>query len=189
MNCSKTPKTDYTYSELSPHRRQLAPGIVAMPNMSRRSLGNHDERVEYMVNQNPAQEEFIRRRYQANYQSNLNYDSGDEVDITHFKQKQTGWFVRIITVLTTFWRSVTSIFSSESSNTYQNYYAKQRRHQQHGVVVGSLVSFFRYIYLAIASVLSLDTLLLKSNSAGNKGKKRFLLLLLLLLPLLLLAGK
>lgn len=165
-----------------------------MPNMSRRSLGNHDERVEYMVNQNPAQEEFIRRRYQANYQSNLNYDSGDEVDITHFNQKQSSsssssWFVRFISVFTSLWRSVTSIFSTESNAAYHNYYAKQRRQQQHGVVVGSLVSFFQYIYLGIASVLSLDTLLLKSNSAGNKGKKRFLLLLLLLLPLLLLGGK
>ena len=36
--CSKFPKTDYTYSRVSPHRRELAPGVIAMPNMSRRSL-------------------------------------------------------------------------------------------------------------------------------------------------------
>ncbi|KOB75039.1 Unc-84-like protein A [Operophtera brumata] len=35
---SKYPKTDYTYSPLSKDRVELAPGQVAMPNMSRRSL-------------------------------------------------------------------------------------------------------------------------------------------------------
>ncbi|KAH8394676.1 hypothetical protein KR222_001666 [Zaprionus bogoriensis] len=190
---NKTPKTDYTYSELSPHRRQLAPGIVAMPNMSRRSLGNHDERVEFMVNQNPAQEEFIRRRYQSHYQSNLNYDSADEVDITHFGQKQeqsSWWLVRFFSLLvssvTSVWRSVTSV-SNKETDAYHNYYARKQL-QQRGLVAGSLLSVFRYIYLGIASVLSLDTWLLKSNNAQNKGKKRFLLFLLLLLPLLLLAA-
>lgn len=36
--CSKFPKTDYTYSRVSPHRKELAPGVIPMPNMSRRSL-------------------------------------------------------------------------------------------------------------------------------------------------------
>ncbi|KDR24279.1 uncharacterized protein LOC110827610 isoform X2 [Zootermopsis nevadensis] len=35
---NKFPKTDYTYSPVSPHRKELAPGVIAMPNMSRRSL-------------------------------------------------------------------------------------------------------------------------------------------------------
>ncbi|CAB3223837.1 unnamed protein product [Arctia plantaginis] len=35
---NKYPKTDYTYSPLSKDRVELAPGQVAMPNMSRRSL-------------------------------------------------------------------------------------------------------------------------------------------------------
>lgn len=36
---SKYPKTDYTYSHLSRDRVELAPGQVAVPNMSRLSLG------------------------------------------------------------------------------------------------------------------------------------------------------
>ncbi|XP_023723329.1 uncharacterized protein LOC111873126 isoform X3 [Cryptotermes secundus] len=36
---NKFPKTDYTYSRVSPHRKELAPGVIPMPNMSRRSLG------------------------------------------------------------------------------------------------------------------------------------------------------
>lgn len=35
---NNTPKTDYTYSKLSRYRRELAPGVVAMPNMSRHGL-------------------------------------------------------------------------------------------------------------------------------------------------------
>ncbi|XP_069685139.1 klaroid protein-like [Periplaneta americana] len=35
---NKFPKTDYTYSPVSPHRKELAPGVIPMPNMSRRSL-------------------------------------------------------------------------------------------------------------------------------------------------------
>uniref|UniRef100_A0A1B0B0X9 Uncharacterized protein n=1 Tax=Glossina palpalis gambiensis TaxID=67801 RepID=A0A1B0B0X9_9MUSC len=38
-NC--TPKTDYTYFKFSSCRRVLAPGVTAMPNMSRRGLGNY----------------------------------------------------------------------------------------------------------------------------------------------------
>ncbi|XP_034104754.1 klaroid protein isoform X3 [Drosophila albomicans] len=189
---NKTPKTDYTYSELSPHRRQLAPGIVAMPNMSRRSLANHNERVDFMVQQNPAQEEFIRRRYQANY-THLNYDSNDEVDITRFgQQKQSWWLVRFITFIVTSvsstWSRITSSSSATETNSYKNYYANQQRRQQQGLVATFVSSVYRYIYLGIASVLSLDTWLLKSGNADNKSKKRFLILLLLLLPLLLLAG-
>lgn len=32
------PKTDYTYSQKSQCRYEVAPGILAMPNMSRRSI-------------------------------------------------------------------------------------------------------------------------------------------------------
>lgn len=32
------PKTDYTYSQASQCRYEIAPGVLAMPNMSRRSI-------------------------------------------------------------------------------------------------------------------------------------------------------
>lgn len=32
------PKTDYTYSQASQYRYEIAPGVLAMPNMSRRSI-------------------------------------------------------------------------------------------------------------------------------------------------------
>lgn len=36
--CSVFPKTDYTYSRASQCRYEIAPGVLAMPNMSRRSI-------------------------------------------------------------------------------------------------------------------------------------------------------
>ncbi|KAH8272798.1 hypothetical protein KR018_000050 [Drosophila ironensis] len=194
---NKTPKTDYTYSELSPHRRQLAPGIVAMPNMSRKSLGNHDERINRMVQNNPSQEEFIRRRYQSKYTENLNYDSADEYDSAlRDTAKQSWWFVRliqlIVTSVSTVWTRITSVSSSSKADAY---YARRQASQQSGLLgkvsqsVGSaFASLYRYVYLFIGSVLSLDTWLLQSSNPENKAKKRFLILLLLLLPLLLLTG-
>ncbi|XP_034650593.1 uncharacterized protein LOC117890064 isoform X1 [Drosophila subobscura] len=198
---NNTPKTDYTYSELSPHRRHLAPGVVAMPNMSRRSLGNHDERVNFMIQQNPDQEELIRRRYQSRTtQQYVNYDSGDELDATMFGQqkKQSFWLVRLIQVVlstvTTMWTRVTNISATETS-AYQTYYARQQRQQERSLLgrcvhaIGdSLSRLLRYVYLFIGSVLSVDTWLLRSTNAENKSKKRFLLLLLILLPLLLLTA-
>ncbi|KAJ9600039.1 hypothetical protein L9F63_009656, partial [Diploptera punctata] len=35
---NKFPKTDYTYSPISHDRKEVAPGVIVMPNMSRRSL-------------------------------------------------------------------------------------------------------------------------------------------------------
>ncbi|XP_017153910.1 uncharacterized protein LOC108163253 isoform X2 [Drosophila miranda] len=197
---NNTPKTDYTYSQLSPHRRQLAPGVVAMPNMSRRSLANHDARVNLMVQQNPDQEELIRRRYQSRKTQYLNYDSADELDATTFgqQQKQSFWLVRLIQVVlstvTTMWTRITNISATET-NAYQTYYARQQRNQERSVLgrighaIGdSLSSLLRYVYLFVGSVLSLDTWLLRSSDAENKSKKRFLILLLILLPLLLLTA-
>lgn len=81
---NKFPKTDYTYSELSPHRRELAPGMIAMPNMSRPGLSKHAERISEMIQRNPTQESFIRQRYASSglaggsFAHSDPYDSGEE---------------------------------------------------------------------------------------------------------------
>lgn len=101
-----------------------------MPNMSRKSLENHHERINYMISRDPAQEEYIRRRYESSKYSqnrraaeNLTYDSGDEVDYTYRKttdlynkqynsqllQQQESWLMRFITTIVT---TVTSTWSS-----------------------------------------------------------------------------
>ncbi|XP_061386024.1 klaroid protein-like [Musca vetustissima] len=167
-----TPKTDYTYSELSPHRRELAPGIVAMPNMSRKSLENHHERINYMIERDPAQEEYIRRRYESSkYTQNrraaeqLAYDSGDEVDYTYRratnrqynKQQQESWLMRfittIVTTVTTTWSSITGSnsdqnggvgrYTSYSSSMYHTKLAEEER-GFFGSVLHGITSAFAY---------------------------------------------
>lgn len=99
---NKYPKTDYTYSEGSVDRREVGQGFVAMPNMSRKSLDRHVERVNTMIRNNPEQESYLRQRYQVNptttrsnksfklFSRNLfSYDSGDEADMSQFDRRRT----------------------------------------------------------------------------------------------------
>ncbi|XP_013109834.2 klaroid protein isoform X1 [Stomoxys calcitrans] len=167
-----TPKTDYTYSELSPHRRELAPGIVAMPNMSRKSLENHHERINYMVERDPAQEEYIRRRYEASKftqnrraAENLSYESGDEVDYAYRRatnvynnrydgqQQSDSWLMRFITTIVT---TVTSTWSSMTgSNSDQNggvgRYTSYSSSMYHTKVAEQDRGFFGSMFHGIAS--------------------------------------
>lgn len=100
--------------------------------MSRKSLENHHERINYMIERNPAEEEFIRRRYESSRFSQnqraaqkLAYDSGDEVDqYDSYTKKKTiynngghydqtisssSWFVRIVTTIVS---TITSVWTS-----------------------------------------------------------------------------
>lgn len=43
------PKTDWTYSRSSRDRVELAPGVVAMPNMSRRSLHSQERSTDHLL--------------------------------------------------------------------------------------------------------------------------------------------
>ncbi|XP_037812679.1 sun domain-containing protein 1 [Lucilia sericata] len=178
-----TPKTDYTYSELSPHRRELAPGIVAMPNMSRQSLENHHERINYMIQRNPAQEEQIRRRYESSkYTQNrraaerLAYDSGDEVDYSQYQTYRTSrnvynynnkyeesWLMRfittIVTTLTTTWSTITGSNSANTGGggvgmyTYSSLY--QTKLAEERGFFGSIVHGISSAFLAIVRHLYL----------------------------------
>ncbi|XP_067631722.1 klaroid protein isoform X2 [Eurosta solidaginis] len=212
-----TPKTDYTYSEHSPYRRELAPGVIAMPNMSRHGLKNHSDRINYMIERDPAQEEFIRRRYETSrFAQNrkdterLTYDSGDEVDYqldsyrkrqyNRYSEKQESWYMHIITtIITTITNAWTTLSGGGGgtpkhydSSLYRTKYGQKVERGFFGSIAhyisSSISRIFQYVYLLISAVLCLDTWLLQSSNADGRGKKRFLLLLLILLPLLLLGA-
>lgn len=135
---NKFPKTDYTYSKLSQQRREIKPGVIAMPNMSRRSLEHHQERVNQMIRRDPAQESFFRSRYEAltalrkRHAVDSYYDSQDETDLSFgntsrsFTVSSRTFFQRVITVITTFFSSIyyrtTSIFRREQPPSI--YYAR-----------------------------------------------------------------
>lgn len=128
---NKYPKTDYTYSELSPHRRQLGSGIVNMPNMSRRSLEKHQERVENMIYNNPTEESFLRRKFLTNTSfqkrsANLQYDSADEVDVSDLhhtliarRQTQSNFFYRFYLLIVT---AISSAYSRARTGVRKVFY-------------------------------------------------------------------
>ncbi|KAG5678011.1 hypothetical protein PVAND_007720 [Polypedilum vanderplanki] len=212
---NKYPKTDYTYSELSPHRRELGRGVVAMPNMSRRSLDKYTNRVETMIQNNPTEESFLRRKFLSNmsYQkrsADLQYDSADEIDTSdlHFKLAARRYSQN--NFLQRFFLLIVSTFSAAYSNAKQGvqriYYGKNHRYaftpikrqQNQGILRGVYNALQRFVllciskvYLFISTILCLDTWLLYTRSANvveNRKRKRFLLGLLILLPLLLFGG-
>ncbi|XP_061498555.1 klaroid protein isoform X1 [Anopheles gambiae] len=214
---NKYPKTDYTYSELSPHRREVAPGLVAMPNMSRPSLNKHAERVQTMIQRNPEQEAFIRERY-TSARSRLvrsnPYDSHDETDELMQSSKSIGvhrqqrvtieqrsivsrFFLSIVTFFFTCVDSVRSVFRRRDEQ--QMYYTRIEDERGffsrvYGFVTSFFVNVFKRIYLLISSVLFLDAWLLQTSAANaeqqkiGQKKRRFLLFLLVLLPFLLIGA-
>lgn len=145
---NKFPKTDYTYSKLSQQRREIKPGIIAMPNMSRRSLEHHTERVNQMIRRDPAQESFFRSRYEAlsslrkRRAADSYYDSQDETDLSlglnssrSFSESSRSFFRRVITIITTFFSSIyygaTGVFrrggQQQPSTIYYARFAEPKR--------------------------------------------------------------
>lgn len=71
---NKCPKTDYTYSPHSKDRTEIAPGVVAMPNMSRRSLHSYNSDTEYMVTHKQTSTESLEQE-EVDYSANSSYNS------------------------------------------------------------------------------------------------------------------
>uniref|UniRef100_A0A182WJJ8 SUN domain-containing protein n=1 Tax=Anopheles minimus TaxID=112268 RepID=A0A182WJJ8_9DIPT len=212
---NKYPKTDYTYSELSPHRREVAPGLVAMPNMSRPSLNKHAERVQTMIQRNPEQEAYIRERYTSARSRLIRsnpYDSNDETDelsqskSSHRQQQRvtiehrsivSRFFLSIVTFCFTCVDSVRNVFRRrEEQHMYYTRIEDERGFftRVSDFVTSFFVKLFKRIYLFISSVLFLDAWLLQTAAVnteqqqGGQRKRRFLLFLLLLLPFLLIGA-
>uniref|UniRef100_A0A182M9B8 Uncharacterized protein n=1 Tax=Anopheles culicifacies TaxID=139723 RepID=A0A182M9B8_9DIPT len=212
---NKYPKTDYTYSELSPHRREVAPGLVAMPNMSRPSLNKHAERVQTMIQRNPEQEAYIRERYTSARSRLIRsnpYDSNDETDelsqskSSHRQQQRvtiehrsivSRFFLSIVTFCFTCVDAVRSVFRRrEEQHMYYTRIEDERGFfaRVSDFVTSFFVNVFKRIYLFISSVLFLDAWLLQTAAVnaeqqqGGQRKRRFLMFLLLLLPFLLIGG-
>lgn len=244
---SKYPKTDYTYSETSVDRREIGQGYVSMPNMSRKSLDRHVERVTTMIQNNPEQASYLRQRYQINpptvsrtnksfglfSRSLLSYDSGDEADMSAFDRRTTVHresivkrsFLRVWTFITsifTVFRRRTSVtreqFRAQYGTQSVSLWSRVKTVTQRSTVwtTDMVMTFFKKVYLGLATILYLDTLLVRQRSpaeaivaekgAGDasattvteeldleaempRNKRRFLWLLVILLPLLLIAGE
>ncbi|XP_053673395.1 klaroid protein [Anopheles nili] len=215
---NKYPKTDYTYSELSPHRREVAPGLVAMPNMSRPSLNKHAERVQTMIQQNPDKEAYIRERYtsaRSRFMRSDPYESTDEVDeLPNSSRYNSGqrrqqqritiehqsivsrFFLSIVTFCFTCVDTVRSVFRRrEEEHLYYTRIEDERSFlvRVYGFVSSLFINVFKRIYLLVSSVLFLDAWLLQTSAANSdqqqaNQRKRRFLLFLLMLLPFLLIG-
>ncbi|XP_046838069.1 uncharacterized protein LOC124432828 isoform X1 [Vespa crabro] len=76
---NKFPKTDYTYSQKSQCRYEIAPGILAMPNMSRRSI--HSDGSNNIGNTISTNQESLRQSSLTTSESGL----GDTLDSSGLK--------------------------------------------------------------------------------------------------------
>lgn len=121
---SRFPKTDYTYSPYSKNVREVRPGVIAMPNMSRRSLDHHSERVAQMAARDPAKESYFRSRYLSMTSSIRNrseraadnfYDSQDESDLSQFGRNDSrlsSFYTTTRVTSTTIMRRIISVFTT-----------------------------------------------------------------------------
>lgn len=188
---NKYPKTDYTYSELSPHRREIAQGFVAMPNMSRKSLEKFEHRVESMIQKNPAQESFIRQRFlsksytQPKYSADLQYDSADELDMSDFNKKTvihkesfiSRFFLFIINTFYACSYKVKSLFYRKERNLYApTPIALQQKRGEYDLDIKiefqicglSILLLFKFkILILIKSLINLE----KSEEANFNNKR------------------
>ncbi|KAG4074912.1 hypothetical protein HA402_009337 [Bradysia odoriphaga] len=192
----KYPKTDYVYSSTySPFRREIKPGVIAMPNMSRRGLDHHLDRIKEIASKNPTQMSTIRSRYQSNYNDLDEFDY-QTTYIHRESEKKPSIFRQfftaiIMTILSTF-NKIGGIFTSEEiygnvrrAHLYEN---KGLSSKTMSALKSAVLPTFGRVYIIIASIQFWDSCFLQSSNTENHNKKRLLLMLLLLLPLLFLTG-
>lgn len=100
--------------------------------MSRRSLEQHQQRVTQMIDRDPAQASFFRKRYEAlsslrsrKSAADSYYDSQDETDISRHAVYTKSLLRRLITVITTFFSAIyertTSVFRRNQTSKHQYY--------------------------------------------------------------------
>ncbi|KAI5651940.1 hypothetical protein NE865_00277 [Phthorimaea operculella] len=124
---NKYPKTDYTYSPLSKDRVELAPGQVAVPNMSRRSLS------QFRVHGPNTSEEEIRRLAEATSwaRKRLTTDRVDSSDDESYLRPNGGyipdqrwWITRLLIAIITTVTTVVTTTTSAVGNAVAGGYRK-----------------------------------------------------------------
>lgn len=153
----------------------MAPGVVAMPNMSRKSLHWYDGTELFTANKQTNTEtdgsthNVLTRRALF---SNNNYDESREYSISTRNTQNMSIYRRItrsfLTVYTLVMSMVHYVFTIQRS---------------------WFIQVAKWIHMMTSVVMLLDTRLLKRSSKNRNNRKISSLLLLLLIPLLLLAGE
>lgn len=176
------PKTDWTYSYHSKDRVEIAPGVVAMPNMSRKTIHALDE-------SNRSQSFESNRSYYSDnvshkntntehtYSSRYSEGLGEGLKRSTYTDKSEDYYIkrRSYSRWSSFKQTVTSVFTSIFTSIFSVFYFTYR----------TQTAMFSYIHWVASRVMLWDTYLLWKARPGDKAKK---LAFLCLLPLLLFGG-
>lgn len=158
---NKYPKTDYTYSTASKDRVELAPGQIAVPNMSRRSLQHFRtfgpntslDEVDEIIKDNAWFNSSIRKRLVA-------AESSDDEDVSYSRQldeKSSQWW------LTSVFTTLLSMVVTSTQNTYRSVFGPKKGYPytnlppRKGVLQSSasaLAAPFVWIYTKIISTVT-----------------------------------
>ncbi|KAH1016668.1 hypothetical protein HUJ04_007852 [Dendroctonus ponderosae] len=175
------PKTDWTYSQYSKDRVEIAPGVVAMPNMSRKTIHSLDgSSQDYSSFQSS---ESLYSGNVAHKNTNTDYIgsvfNGSRIEHTNTKlanQSSDDFYIhRRRTTRRSFKEIITLVFFSifTTISTIFRYFYKTQ------------ISIFSRIHRVASTVMLWDTYLLWKTISTNKTRN---LLILCLLPLLIFGG-
>ncbi|KAJ3646617.1 hypothetical protein Zmor_024196 [Zophobas morio] len=165
---SKYPKTDYTYSRHSRDRVELAPGVVQMPNMSRRTIHSDSSTNTDSYSYLASKSHLLKQRLFSSTNNNEENDESYKIYRSSSTQKRT-----VVSVITSVFVSIYTViywcFNTvyTASNSTMIYFGKKLHH-------------------LASRVMLLDTWLLRKSAGG--GKRTRAVVALCLLPLLLFAA-
>ncbi|KAK9703220.1 hypothetical protein QE152_g29471 [Popillia japonica] len=184
---NKFPKTDYTYSKHSKDRVEIAPGVVAMPNMSRRSLHSYSSlHAGITLDKHTNTDSYIDED-SVDYTSSTTNGSGLKQRFIHSnnnqieeEEEEEDFVIRRIsykrvTIIQRFFQVLISIFTTIFYPVYYIY------NKQHAVFFW----FVKKLHTIASSLMLLDTWLLQGSAPDRKMSA---IMRLCLFPLLLFGG-
>ncbi|XP_061377220.1 klaroid protein-like isoform X2 [Danaus plexippus] len=167
---SKYPKTDYTYSPLSRDRVELAPGQVAVPNMSRRSLSQFRIQGPNTVDEPDIPSGWktstMARRYTA-------IDSSDDEGAYMHKPAvdQRWWLTRLVeTIITTITTTAATTYRKVVGPSHRYPYT-ERRPAKAGVVsrlAAAIVAPVYWIFSTIKTIVTTTVTTVTENISPDK---------------------
>lgn len=162
---NKYPKTDYTYSRLSKDRVELAPGQVAMPNMSRRSLSQFRiqgpttsvDEIDRLSATTSWTSNTVRKRYTAKIDSSDDESAYIHPNGAYTKADNRWWITRfLMTIITTITTATSEVYNTVVGPPVRYPY-RDRRATQTGIVsrtASAAAAPFVWIYTTIKNVIT-----------------------------------
>ncbi|KAG6450338.1 hypothetical protein O3G_MSEX006520 [Manduca sexta] len=174
---NKYPKTDYTYSPLSKDRVELAPGQVAVPNMSRRSLSQFrvqgpntsPDEVDRLAATSAWTATTVRKRYTS-------IDSSDDESAYIHKNAmadQRWWITRMLmTIVTTITTSTNKAYRRIVGPSHRYPYTDRRPAKASLLSRAASVATapFYWIYSIVQKVVTTTVETITPNHVGESEK-------------------